>query len=181
MSGKSLKTFVIAAIALWGAVGLIGCKDKDLYVFKPEFSVNVFYPSPKWPNAKKFTDVEKEVYERYGRPAAFRVLWPPTGDIRLRSDLENAFAKQNKVIPAFSWVYPNQNKEIAFTPTSYEERPLTDKIRLVLRYGDPEDVKLLSSGDEQWTYYSAGRMFKLRRNKIVDVQEFPAMGRFLKN
>ncbi len=167
-------------VLLAASLILAGCKDQD-FVFKPDFSVNLFFPGPKWPNTKKMTKVEKEIYQRYGRPAAFRVLWPPKGDIKLRSDLEDAFAKQPKVMPAYSWVYPTVGKEIIIQGQAYEERPLTDEVRLILKYGDPEDVKDLSSGVIQWTYFSAGKMLKLRNGRVVEEKEFPAMGRFLKN
>lgn len=174
-------TYVARGLCLLGFAALtIACKDQDL-VFKPDFSINLFYPGPKWPNEKKLTKVERDVYERYGKPQAFRVLWPPNGDIRQRSDLEEAFAKQPKVMPPYSWVYPQQGIEIVFRGQGYEEQPLSDKVRLVLKYGDPEDVKDLSGGVIQWTYYSAGKMIKLRGGRIVEVKEFPPMGRFIKN
>ncbi|MGC8841421.1 MAG: hypothetical protein ACP5QZ_08215 [Candidatus Sumerlaeaceae bacterium] len=176
----AVSTSKLVIVLLAGMLLLAGCKDQD-FSFKPDFSVNLFFPGPKWPNTKKLTKVESDVYERYGRPAAFRVLWPPNGDIKLRSELEDVFAKQPKVLPPYSWVYPSLGKEIVFRGQAYEERPLSDKVRLILKYGDPEDVKELSSGVVQWTYYSAGKMLKLREGRIVEEKEFPAMGRFLKN
>jgi hypothetical protein len=175
--GTATKVILCALLC----VGLAACKNDQDFTFKQDFTVNFFYPGPKWPNVKKMTKVEQEVYQRFGRPAAFRILWPPNGDIRLRSELEDAFAKKPKVMPAYSWVYPALGKEIIFRGDAYEEQPLTDKVRLVLKYGDPEDVKDLSSGVVQWTYYSAGKMIKLRQGRIVEVKEFPAMGRFIKN
>ncbi|MCX7626399.1 MAG: hypothetical protein N2Z21_09340 [Candidatus Sumerlaeaceae bacterium] len=181
LAGCSRWTNVVRFLVLLGLLILAtACKDQDL-VFKPDFSINLFYPGPKWPNVKKLGKVEQDVYQRYGKPQAFRVLWPPNGDIRQRSDLEEAFAKQPKVIPPYSWVYPQQGIEIVFRGQGYEEQPLSDKVRLVLKYGDPEDVKELSSGIVQWTYYSVGKMIKLRAGRVVEVKEFPPMGRFIKN
>lgn len=172
---------VLVGAVLVASILLTACKKDQDFAFKQDFSINLFYPGPKWPDRKKLKPVERDVYERYGRPAAFRILWPPSGDIRRRSDLEDAFAKAPKIIPPYSWVYPSLGKEIVFRGQAYEELPLTDKVRLVLRYGDPEDVKELSSGVEQWTYYSAGKIYKIRSGRIIEEKEFPAMGRFIKN
>jgi len=175
------RTARLVAVVAAALIGLTACKKDEGFVFKPEFTVNLFYPGPKWPNQKKLSKAEREVLQRYGRPAAFRILWSPAGEIRMRSELEDASLKQPKVMPAYSWVYPGLNKEIVFTQGTYQERQLSDKIRLILRYGDPEDVKDLSSGIEQWTYYGVGKMIKLREGHIVEEKQFPAMGRFLKN
>ncbi|RMH26034.1 MAG: hypothetical protein D6691_08630 [Candidatus Hydrogenedentota bacterium] len=178
---KVVSFFRLVLVLIASAIVWSGCKDKDLFVFRLDHSVNVFYPSPKWPDAKRLTPPEREVYERYGKPTAFRVLWTPSGQIRLRRELELAFDKKLKTIPPYTWVYVDKGKEIVFRGASYEEIPLSDQIRLVLKYGDPEDVRDLGAGTVEWMYFSVGKLYRLKNGRIVDTKDFPAMGKFIKD
>jgi hypothetical protein len=131
------KATVVYVLALCAALALAGC-DQDV-VINPEFSVNVFTPGPKYPNVKKLTKPQKEVFERYGKPDAFKVQWDKQGTLKTRIDVEQQLAKAKpKQLPPYTWIYLATNREISFTENSYEELPLTDM------------TKMLKDADETW-------------------------------
>ncbi|MBX7246327.1 MAG: hypothetical protein K1X53_12595 [Candidatus Sumerlaeaceae bacterium] len=155
--------------------------DKDEYEINQDWSINVFKPGPKWPIMKNMKPLEKEVFGRFGKPDAFHVLWSPDGTIKSRSELDDRGkeVQKAKTLPPYTWVYAGLGKEIYFSPTTYTEKPIRDDLRLIMKYGDPEDVK--DQGNiKQWTFYSVGKMYKISNGKIIDEKDFPAMGRFTK-
>lgn len=157
-----------------------GCAE-DI-VLQTDNSLNLATPGPKWPKKKKdFTKAQKEVFEKHGKPEMFRMVWNPDHRIATRDELQRRpDAKEMKKLPPLTWVYTSRNMEIVFEGTErFSERPLTDEIKLVLKYGDPEDAKT-EAGVTQWTFYSVGRMYKLLNGRIIQQKEFPAMGGFMK-
>ena len=173
---KKLCQIVLILPAL---MALVAC-EQDVKI-DPEFSVNVFMPGPKWPTVKKLTLPQNEAYEKYGRPDAFRVWWTPKGELKSR-DAAVAEFKQKKMKnpPPYSWLYLARNIELVFTGSGYEERPMPDQVRILAKYGDPEDVKELQTGTTQWMFYGAGKLYKFIDGRIVEEKEFPAMGKFTK-
>ena len=167
--------FVICALAV------VAC-DKDLFTFDPEFSVNLFRPGKKWPKEDKFTPAEREVYARYGKPDFFRAWWDPSGSVKQRIELISRLkeVQKGKNLPPYSWIYLNRGVEVIFAAQSYEEQPLADQIRMLARYGDPEDVKTLDGGITQWMYFGAGKLYKFSRGRVIEEKEFPAMGNYIK-
>jgi hypothetical protein len=172
---KSLRPVVcVFALAL-----LCAC-DQDLAI-NPEFSVNLFAPGPKWPNERKLTPAQKEVYKRYGRPDNFRVFWNPHGTLLNRLEVGKQLEKMKpSQLPPYSWIFLKNGKEIVFGGSGYEERPLTDQVRTLVRYGDPEDVKELQNGVTEWMYFSVGKQYKFHDGALVEEKDFPALGRFEK-
>jgi hypothetical protein len=164
-------------------VTIAGCGGQDV-AFNPDFSVNLFQPGPKWPNVEKLTPAQKEVYQRYGKPEQFRVLWNPTGQVKTRSELAQTFQnkKMPKELPPHTYLYMNLGKEMWFEGGSFVERPITDMTRILVKLGDPEDIKPLPNGGTQWMFYGAGRLYKFDRDgATVEEKEFPAMGRYIKS
>jgi hypothetical protein len=158
---------------------LIAC-DQDVEI-KPEFSVNIFKPGPKWPNVKKLTPEQRQVYEKHGRPDAFHVYWSPDGAIKPRTDLEKELkGKKPKTVPPFSWLYLKQNREFVFTGGGAKEQPIPDTVRIVAESGDPEDVTEQAGGITQWMFYSTGKIYKIARGRVIETKEFPAMGKYIK-
>src|SRR5262245_39296500 len=68
---------------------LTGC-DQDL-VIDQEYSVNIIKPGPKFPNEKKLTEPQKEIYARMGKPDCFHVYWTSNGALANRRDLTKQF------------------------------------------------------------------------------------------
>ena len=172
------RAWIAAVTAALGLLILTAC-DQDL-VIKPEFSVNVFEPGPKWPNIKKLTPIQKEVYEKFGRPDNFRVMWNKAGQLRRRIDVEKDIA-QKKPLPNYSWVYMRHEKEIVFEGSTFVEKPVNDQLKMLVKYGDPEDVKEMEGNITQWTFYGAGKLYKFNSaGQLVGQQDFTPMGKFQK-
>ena len=170
----------IAAAALLLAVALAGCKKEDV-VIDEEFSINVFQISPKWPVVDKLPQVEKEVLLKYGKPDCFRAWWTPDGQLRTRQELSKEVKiKKLKSLPAFSWIYTSTGKEVVFRGSTYQEVPLTDQVRTVVKYGDPEDAKEMVNGVVEWTYFSVGKIYRFARGHKISEKDFPPMGSFRK-
>jgi hypothetical protein len=128
------------------------------------------------------TPAEREVYARYGRPDHFRAWWDPSGTVKQRIEILPRLkeVQKGKNLPPYSWIYLRQGVEVLFAGQSYEEQPLTDQIRILTRYGDPEDSKTLEGGVTQWMYFGAGKLYKFVRGQVVEEKEFPAMGNYIK-
>ena len=183
---KAISPFVrVTAIAAAAAllVTIAGCGGQDVG-FDPAFSVNLFQPGPKWPNVEKLAPAQREVYQKYGKPEQFRVLWNPAGQVKTRSELAQTFQgkKMPKDLPPHTYLYLSMGKEIWFEGGSYVERPITDMTRILVKHGDPEDVKPLPDSGTQWMYYGAGRLYKFDKDgATTEEKEFPAMGRYIKS
>lgn len=171
----SVTTFLV----LFSFLILPGC-DQDV-VLNLEHSINIFHPGPKWPNVKKFSPTEREVYQRFGKPDCFRVLYDRKGSIKLRHDLEKELnGKKPKKLPPYTWVYLNRDKEVFFEGQTFVEKPIADTTRIVIDNGDPEDVREVTPGIVQWMFFSTGKLYKISNDRVIEQKEFQAMGRYLK-
>jgi hypothetical protein len=171
---------ILPILLVLGTIFAFSACDQDV-TLDLDKSVNIFHPGPKWPTVKNLTPAQKQIYETMGRPDCFHILYDHSGKIKMRQVLEKELnGKKPKNLPPYSWVYLKDKKEIVFEGNSYVERPLTETLLLVIQYGDPEDVRSLPDGVSQWTWYSAGKMYKIYNDKIIETKEFPAMGTFLK-
>jgi hypothetical protein len=174
-----LRTMVQTLVISTGLMLLGGC-DQDIEL-DPDWSVNLFKPGPKWPNVKKLTVPQKEIYQKYGKPDCFHVFWTPDGALKRRIDLEKMFDKQKpKTVPAHSWVYSHLNKEVLFQGSSYTERPIPQTLKIIVENGDPEDVQILYDGIIQWQFFSTGKLYKIKNDRVIDLKEFTPMGKFVK-
>lgn len=171
----------VGIIALsFGLIPFMGAKQQP-YELNFEQTINFFRPGAKWPVQKLLTPAEKQVLEQYGRPDMFRLLWTNTGELKMREMVQLEWTRNKlKTFPPFTWVYLRRNEEIVFTPNGFQAEPLTEIMHIVIKYGDPENVKDIGNGVSQWTYYSVGKMYTIAGNKVVSTKEFPAMGSFHK-
>lgn len=160
---------------------LASCED-DIKI-DPKFSVNIVTPGPKWPNIKNLTPAQKEIYDKYGKPDAFRLIWNPSGRFMQQSDLAQMLGnKKPSKLPPYTWIYQQRGIQVSFQSSQPAETPVNDQLRLVLKYGDPENVKETAEGIMQWQFYSVGYMYKFSRDgMIIEESKFPAMGKFMKN
>lgn len=163
-----------------GLLPFTGPKKQPL-VFNFDQTVNIFRPGEKWPVDKLLSAPEKQVYAQLGRPDCFRLLWDREGNVKVRSVIEQEWkGKDLKNLPPYSWVYLQRNEEIIFSGNSFYSQPLNDLVQVVIKSGDPENVRDMGNGLTQWTYYSTGKMYTISGNNIVATKDFPPMGTFHK-
>jgi len=182
MKMKITKKNLTALLAIAAALLFLASCEDDLKI-DPKFSVNVVTPGPKWPNKDKLTPAQKEIFEKYGKPDAFRLIWNTSGRYMLQSDLAQMLGnKKPSKLPPYTWIYQQRGIEVSFQGPSPVETPINDQLRLVLKYGDPESVKETEGGITQWQFYSVGYMYKFSKDgRIIQETTFPAMGKFFKN
>lgn len=151
------------------------------FSFNWDRTINFIQPGDKWPVEKFLSDSEKQVYQQLGRPDYFHIMWSPTGEMKMRSVIEQEWGKKGpKNMPPLSWVYMRRNEEVIFANGSYYTQPLNELEQLVLKYGDPENVKDIGNGLVEWTYYSVGKMYTIAKDRVVGTKDFPPMGSFHK-
>lgn len=164
----------------FGLIPFMGPKKQPVE-FNFDKTINFAQPGEKWPVAKLLSPMEKQVIERYGRPDYFRLMWNGDETIATRGVVEQEWRDKNMKLPKLSWVYVQRNEELMFVGNEVRTAPLTDVMHLVIKSGDPENVREIADGVTQWTYYSTGNIYTIAGNKtIVDTKTFPAMGTFHK-
>ncbi len=156
--------------------------DQDV-TLNIDHSVNLVQPGPKWPNKKKLKPTELEVYTKYGIPDHFRLLWNAQGTVQARVDLEKELKiRKPKDLPPHTWIYLKDNREVFFEGRSYREHPISDQTLILIKYGDPEDIKDAPGGGKQWMFFGAGKLYKFTPDgKIYEQKDFPAMGKYIKS
>lgn len=180
-----MKRALISVVVVVICCTLIGCARNKLILFSSDFSVNLAKPSANWPKAKLLSPAEQGLLKEYGRPDFFRLCWSEDCELKSYMDVPlNLLVKRGyKVI---SWIYINRGIEVILNGQSnYSVKPLSDKLKVLCQYGDPESRKVemdkdLNCSVEVWQYYSAGKLFKFSGDKIISEQTFPRMGRKIK-
>ena len=182
MNRKIASLFLRLICAAMMLTFLVGCEE-DVNM-NTEFSIHLLTPGPKWPKKpKKLEPHQQEVLAKYGKPDLFRVFYNKTGAFQTRSELgKEMMDEKPKKLPPHSWIYSQRGIEVVFEGKSYREQPLTDQVRLIIKYGDPEEVKASEYGGSQWMYFSAGKLYKFSpAGRIVEEKTFPAMGTYIKS
>lgn len=167
------------------------------YRLDPEFSVNVGTLDAGWPDdPESLVPAKQEALERHGRPDYFHLIWSDTDSIidqdqhfrivRRAAEEQKRKGEVRSDQPGFGWVYLDKNREIVFLDDfRYEERPLSPKLRIVCRYGDPQRVRPLRvpGGDtvQEWTYYNRGLIFHFDGEQLVleDRESIPEQPNYL--
>lgn len=165
--------------------GMMGMEDDGIidYEFVPDFSVNLAYVSPEWPeDPTLLIGAEKQIYEEKGAPDLVHLWWDRRAPIisdtryyRLRTALRGKMQPRR-----ITWVYSDLNEEVFFTGTEkHEIEEIGDKFQIIIEYGDPQRVQEIELSDdrfqEKWTYYNAGRSFIFVDGEKVDEHRFQAV------
>lgn len=164
-------------------VVLIGCAHSGQIVFNPKFSVNLATPCKSWPEEKKLTPAQREVLAKYGPPDYFHIWWTKQGEIQTYLKVDRKFPRIHDYDR--SWIYLDRNEDIVFkSDTHHVVLPISDQLRVVCEYGDPEDIKKITNRDgvlvESWTYYTYGILLKFLDGKLGERSEFQPMGTYIK-
>jgi hypothetical protein len=145
--------------------------------------VNVAKPQKNFPDEDKLVPSKKEVFTLYGAPDFVRLWWSKDGRIHRSLEVDSNIKNKDFLITKHSWIYLDKNIECVFDSLkSYREVPLSDNIRTVCTYGDPENINIVSEKEpfsEIWYYYSQGLNLKFVNDKLVSQQKFRPMGRII--
>ena len=167
------------------ALACSGCSRKNDILLNPDFSVNMGTPGKKFPKKDNLAQAKREVYEMYGVPDFIRLWWSKDGRIHRYLEVDRKL-RSLKILDELkhSWIYLEDNLEFVFdSDTTYQENPLDDKIRTICSYGDPEDIKRITTTvpyKETWNYYSLGLILSFSDGKLVKEQRHHPMGNVIK-
>jgi len=161
--------------ALMAALLGLSCAKKQGYTFRRDYSVNLGVPQPGWPGnpVKTLSPAEQEVYALRGKPDFVRFWWKGRDDYATNLEVPRDVTPETLASIRQSWVYLRQGDEVFFdTAVVSRSEPISDRLKVVLEEGDPEDRRFLpgplGQEDEEWHYYSSGMVYRFREGKLVD-------------
>jgi hypothetical protein len=161
-------------------MGFNTCPSKKDFIWQPDLSVNLAVPGTKWPKLDKLPPAQIEVYEKYGAPDFFRVWFNPHGELATEWEATRLYRTKNLEKYVGSWIYTGRKIEVVFrSPAKYEEVPLSDKLSLICRRGDPESRDVQNKKGmvrEVWTYYSYGERYIFLDDRLADTELFRGFG-----
>ena len=183
---KPKRSLRFAALLLLAAVAVAGCSRNEHRIeIDHRFSINVvkvpiWYPDP----AMQLTPAQEEVRFRYGNPDYFHFWWRPDGSLITSSDLSGRQHLANKELETIktTWVYLREDFEIVFTRSGggYGTIPITEKIRLICKYGDPGEKSPPKIRDgqthEYWRWIEHGIQIHLVDGVEIDRTTFQGTG-----
>lgn len=154
-----------------------------MYEWNPRWSVNVAYVNSDWPNEiqrKLLNKTEEYLLESYGPPELVHFWWSrrePVIDFYQYHRYKSA--RRGKIDPQrISWIYPELEKEIVVSskggemdPIQFEEMPLSEKLKVICEYGDPQEIKYGSEEGERvekWIYFNAGTYFRFLDDELLE-------------
>jgi hypothetical protein len=153
-------------------------------VFDPTFSINIAELLPGWPNDENaLAPAEEEVLRTHGRPDYFHIMWSRRSDI-VDESVAHRLRRQRRVDPQKlqrRWIYMDAREEVRFAKDklSYEVTPLSDQLEVIVRRGDPEEMRfpVVSGGRriEKWYYWNQGLLVTFEDGRLVseDDAAFP--------
>ena len=179
-----MKRVLIAGIlcTLW----LSGCAKYHYLKFDQYFSINLAKPGSKWPNRNKMTEAEKALLDERGAPDYIRVWWSNEDRIVQFMEVHARMNKLEHLERKQSWIYVDSQEEVVFKGESdFFVRPLSDKLKIVSTYGDPDLIKIEEQSEDKstreiWQYYSAGKIFTFHDERLTREQTTQKMGKKLK-
>jgi hypothetical protein len=169
--------------------GSFGCnRKKELIELDPRFSFNLAPVPPSFPGEDfaALTPNQQEVFLKYGKPDFIRFYWISDGTFITSSDLSGKGPTMEQTIAETkkTWIYTGRNeREVEFLSNGgYVEHPLTEKLRLIARYGDPNDKSPPKRDDrgrvrEYWQWIDHGMLIEFLDDQEVNRQHFTATGR----
>lgn len=159
----------------------------------PKFSWNLVDTPQTWPDEEKSWSedpdialAQQNVYERYGAPDYFRVVWFRDGRLASATDVHQVLfglqkrqmARTVRDMPR-EWIYLDEKLGFMFPRSGVERRELEDWYEILADYGDPHEIKE-STGptgrrEVSFHYVDSGNIFyfmegkKIREDKVQGV------------
>ncbi|MBN1515406.1 hypothetical protein JXA32_02440 [Candidatus Sumerlaeota bacterium] len=153
-----------------------GCSKVDYgIIWDPDTSINIVRPSSSWPGEFELTPAQQRLLEAHGQPSLERIWYDPAGEVKRYVEVRDQLDVKTPADFKRSWIYLDLDKEYEFvSPTNYIAHPLTDKIKTLCRYGDPQDFgdgKLQDVPFIEWVYYNRGERYKFDENGALLIKE----------
>jgi len=170
--------FGCCILALLGLV-LSGCARKEYIKFDMRYSYSLGLVQPEWPGdpLETLTPVQQEVYEQRGAPDFIRYFW--RGNANFPTDVDPRYLEAEQIHQTRqSWIYIRQGDEVVFEgPHRHESVPISDKLALVIKHGDPESRQVIEdretgTTEERWQYMSTGQEFRFHGDTLYDTRQF---------
>jgi hypothetical protein len=184
---SALRTSRLAGVCLCALLCLYGagCNRKKVIKLDPRFSYNVVRV-PSWfpEDEAQLSPAQREVLQRFGRPDFIRFWWNPEGTFIVSSDLAGKQAEVPQMLHAAkqTWIYLTDRKtEVEFRGESYFPHPVTEKLALVCRYGDPSQKNPPKRGPdgrvrESWRWTDFGLLIDFIDDQEVSRKHFTPTG-----
>jgi hypothetical protein len=177
----------LALLGFGAALLSAGCnRDRQAIEIDHRFSYNVA-KVPLWYPPEDYvpSPTEQAVLARWGKPNFIRFWWLPDGEFITSSDLSGKSAMIDEIMTETkrTWIYLGEETEIEFlTDGGYLEHPLTEKLKLICRYGDPNQrtpPKQDEAGrtKESWEWIEAGLRVHFIDGAEYKREHFPGTGR----
>lgn len=190
----SMWRFVAFCAVVFGCLGLAtGCgggKNRRLTA-DPTFSINVLPLPGDWPNDKKDwpkderkAAFQQAVYDEYGRPDYFRVLYDRTGRVITQRELREKMwlerdKRKKRTETEFEWIYLEKGLAFRFEPKGPVKRDLPDNLRTLCDYGDPMEIKTTVDINKRnmviYQYYDRGKIFYFHEGKLEKEEDSTPM------
>lgn len=180
-----MKKIIIILLFLFISIIFMSCSKAPATLVMDRASVNIATMTQAWPGEDiKLTESEEKAIEEFGRPELGRVWWVRSGDFQNQTQVYKLSMQKKLQDVKLSWLYPEKNIEVMFlNEKEYKTQPMTDKLKLVCDFGDPEDIKKYEDRagvmKETWCYYSLGKNFIFFDGKLGDTFEYEAIGEIL--
>lgn len=186
----SLRSLLVRAALALLAVGLTaGCATTHPFVYNPDVSVNIAPINPNWPkHFEDLTPAQRLVWTQRGRPDLAHIMWSSVQDIMDPARVERNLQDTGKSVTdtPFAWIYTKDQVEVVFPDAGRsEERPLSDGLIAIMKYGDPQQTRMLSNNKgvrtEVWSYINQGIVLRFENGKLVNTNSssIPAMPNYL--
>jgi hypothetical protein len=157
----------LIALGLLLLIPALGCNRQPRTIeIDQRFSMNIVRVPSWFPPEKNsgLTATQHAVLLEKGQPDFIRFWWRHDGSFITSSDLLGKVDVLPDMMETMkkTWIYRRQELEIEFLPQGgYLEHPMTEKLRLVCDYGDPNrkhPPRPTRSGQmrEAWIWYDHG-------------------------
>jgi len=175
---------LLPLVALFALVCLTGCSEKGEEAFltlNKSHSVNLLELNDDWPSPtpdEMLSPQELDVYRELGRPDAMRLWYSKLGTVEPRNKAMAELYHRGWEYAGYdrSWIYLTRDLEVVFIKGgAIDRRPLTEKVKTIVRLGDPHDMKQPKPGLDTWTFYDAGVSMTFEGETMVKEDKFPPM------
>ena len=185
----ALRLAVGCAAALL-VVAASGCSRKNpAYLIDESFSLNIAQVNPTWPkDPEELTPAKQEVLETRGHPDYIHLIWNKRQPIMDRTSAWRQIKRPGMKGVNFGqgWIYLEEKEEVQFpSPLKHDAIPLNDKLEVICRLGDPQEVVPHPNNKgqriEKWRYWTRGVICTFIDDKLVgeDHGSMPPMPGYL--